>query len=92
MKVKWTKISVEDLSHIFDYIEKEDRPEAARNTIKKIIDCVSQLERFPEIGRIGRVTGTKELIIPSTPFIIIYRIKNSVLEILTILHHSRMWS
>ena len=92
MKTKWTKVSIKDLNHIFDYIENEDRPETARDMIQKIINSVSQLERFPEIGRVGRVKGTKELIIPSTPFIIIYRIKNSVLEILTILHHSKMWS
>ena len=92
MKVKWSKTSIKDLNHIFDYIEKEDRPETARKSILKIINAVSQLERFPEIGRRGRVVGTKELIIPSTPFIIIYRLKDSVLEILTILHHSRMWS
>jgi hypothetical protein len=40
----------------------------------------------PEIGRAGRVAGTRELVIPKTPFIVPYRVNGHLLEILRIYH------
>ncbi len=91
-KVNWTKIAINDLESVFNYIaEIEDRPETARLMIKKIIEGVDQIKSFPESGRPGRVKGTKELIIVTTPFIVVYKMKKGSLEILTVLHHARKW-
>ncbi len=92
VKIKWTKIAVQDLECIFDFItEIEHKPDAARRMIKRIIDGVGQIKSFPECGRLGRVKGTRELVVVTTPFIIVYRINKNQLEILTVLHHARKW-
>ena len=45
----------------------------------------------PKIGRIGRVAGTYELVIPGIPYIVPYRIRNQEVQILSVYHTSRKW-
>jgi hypothetical protein len=45
----------------------------------------------PEIGRNGRVAGTRELVIPKTPFLVPYRVNGQSLEILRIYHAAQRW-
>jgi toxin ParE1/3/4 len=52
---------------------------------------VDSLIRFPEIGRTGRVEGTRELVISGTPFIAAYKVEQQKVEILRVLHESQMW-
>jgi addiction module RelE/StbE family toxin len=46
---------------------------------------------FPIIGRLGRVSGTRELVIPETKYIVAYRIVDEVIHILAILHGAQRW-
>src|ERR1700736_4107998 len=43
----------------------------------------------PSRGRAGRVPGTRELIIPRTPFIVPYRLEGKTIQILRIFHGAR---
>ena len=92
MKIKWTRSSLNDLHDIVQYIAN-DNTTAARSTAGRIRDAVNHLLDSPEMGRPGRVSGTRELIIAGTPFIIPYRvnIKANVIDILRVLHTSRKW-
>ena len=47
--------------------------------------------KFPEIGRPGRIDGTRELIIQRTPYIVAYRIATKSIRILRVLHGAQMW-
>jgi len=77
---------VADRDEIFDYIET-DSPRAA----SAIDDKVEILLQFPEVGRVGRVDGTRELVIDRTPYIAVYRLVDDAVRILRILHGSRLW-
>ena len=90
MKIAWTRLAIEDLNHAYDYIAVE-RPSAARHTAQQIEKAIQSLSRHPEIGRAGRVEGTRELIVPGTPFIVPYRIKGNRIEILAVIHGARRW-
>jgi toxin ParE1/3/4 len=43
------------------------------------------------IGRIGRVEGTRELAHPRYPFILAYRVQGKEIQILAVLHTARRW-
>jgi toxin ParE1/3/4 len=43
------------------------------------------------MGRPGRVPGTRELVIPNTPFIVPYRVVGNTIQVLRILHGARPW-
>nr|WP_281175963.1 type II toxin-antitoxin system RelE/ParE family toxin [Edaphobacter aggregans] len=57
----------------------------------RIRNQIKELVRFPEIGRPGRVEGTRELVIRRTPYIVAYRITRGTVQILRILHDARLW-
>lgn len=87
MKIRWTKDALRSLEEIYTYIAS-DRPAALKKVVIQIENNIQKLNDFPELGRTGRIKGTRELIVAGTSYIIIYRIKDRYIEILLILHSS----
>ena len=57
-----------------------------------ILYCVEQLlAENPKLGMPGRVPGTRELVIPKTPYIVPYRVRGSRIEIARVYRSSRRW-
>lgn len=88
MTVAWLKPAIADLEDALGYIRTAN-PDAAQRTGAKILAAVALVERNPEIGRLGRVAGTRELVVAGTPFVIPYRLRNGRLELLRVLHGRR---
>jgi toxin ParE1/3/4 len=91
MKIIWTELALFDLDQAREYI-MANSPNAAVRTIDRIERSLESLQEFPEMGRLGRVSGTRELVIPETPFILPYRIQADYIEILAVIHGARQWS
>jgi addiction module RelE/StbE family toxin len=68
-----------------------DNPTAASRMIERIRAAVMRLAASPALGRPGRVADTRELVIPRTPYIVPYRVKGDVVQIITILHSAQRW-
>jgi addiction module RelE/StbE family toxin len=79
-----------DRDGIFEYI-LADNPRAAVAVDERIEAAVRRLIEFPEIGRPGRVEGTRELTVSGLPYIIPYRIFGGTIRILRVLHAARIW-
>lgn len=90
MKLRWTDGAVEDLQSAHDYLEAEN-PRAAWDAIARIMSAVERLERFPHMGRAGRVEGSRELVVTGTPFLVAYRLRDKSIQILAVLHAARKW-
>ena len=90
MKLRWTEGAVEDLRSAHDYLEAEN-PKAAWDAVDRIMSAVERLERFPKMGRSGRVEGSLELVVTGTPFLVAYRVKGESVQILAVLHGARKW-
>ena len=90
MRVRWLKGALLDLDAAEAYIAQDDA-RAATEVILRIVRAVSLLKDQPGSGRAGRVLGTKELIVPHTPYIVPYRVKDDVVQILRVYHASRKW-
>ena len=73
-----------------DYIA-QDNPAAAIRLDEQIEGQAGMLADDPLMGRIGRVKGTRELVISHSPFILVYRIRRKRLEILRLLHGAQQW-
>jgi toxin ParE1/3/4 len=87
-KILWLKYARQDLYDIRDYIS-QDNPEAAAKTILTIIDIVERLAKLPEMGKPGRIEGTRELIVSGLPYTVPYWIKEEQVEILRVFHQAR---
>ena len=57
----------------------------------RILEATEALQRFPLIGRAGRVEGTRELVVAGTPYIIAYTVRRDRVVILAAVHSSRAW-
>jgi toxin ParE1/3/4 len=90
MKIRWSPEAAEDLERIALRI-REDNPEAARQIVKVVYDGIIGLKNFPNLGRLGRETGTCELIFAPLPYIAVYRVIGSVIEISRIWHGAQDW-
>ena len=91
----WTRRAKRHVGAAYDYWERESSPFAADTMLERIFSAVELLERHSEAGRRGRVSGTRELVIPATPLLIAYRIAYRVrrrrIEVLALLHGARKW-
>jgi len=67
----------------------EQNPAAATRTILRTRSAVGRLARSPQLGRPGRVEGTRELVIARTPYIVPYRVWGDVVQVITILHSAQ---
>jgi addiction module RelE/StbE family toxin len=90
MRLEWSVFALADREAIFDYIEA-DSPRAAIAVDERIQARVEGLAQFPEMGRVGRVEGTRELVISRTPYIAAYRIAGDTVRILRVLHGAQQW-
>lgn len=94
MQLKWTDVADADLDHIEDYITKENSPLVAVDIVLTIIKTTAMiLSDHPEGGRLGRLQGTRELVIDGIPFVVIYRKVESLnrIEIVRVLHDAQQW-
>ena len=90
MRVRWTTDAADDLERICDYIATS-RPGAAQNVAATIVRRIADLETFPQLGRAGRVEGTRELTFASLPFVAVYEVHSEEVHVLRILHGARQW-
>ncbi|MDR3553635.1 MAG: type II toxin-antitoxin system RelE/ParE family toxin [Syntrophobacteraceae bacterium] len=90
MKIIWSPQAGKDLLDIYQRIAA-DNPGAARRLHEKIVSRIQDVGLMPQIGRAGRVPGTRELVIAGTPYTVPYRVRGEVLHILRFYHASRLW-
>jgi toxin ParE1/3/4 len=88
MRVKWLRKALRNLDDEASYIAA-DSLAAAQLVVQRVLDAVSILPEQPGLGRPGRVPGTRELVVLHTPYIVPYRVRGEVIEILRVFHTSR---
>lgn len=90
MHVIWLPRARDDLQAIEDYIA-EDNPRAADLVTETILAASRTLREQPSAGRPGRVSGTRELVVPTTPYLIAYTAVERRILVLAVLHGARKW-
>jgi len=90
MEVLWLEGALADLSEIVDHIA-ESNPAAAPKVAAGLHDAAARLGPHPRVGRRGRVAGTRELVVPRLPFVIVYRMRPDRIEVVRVIHGRRNW-
>jgi addiction module RelE/StbE family toxin len=83
MRLRWTSAAADDLENIANYLF-EKTPENAARLIRELYDAPSTLKSFPNRGRAGKKEGTRELVMPSLPYIIVYQVRGDTVHIVRI--------
>jgi toxin ParE1/3/4 len=90
VRLRFTKLALADLDEVRTYLAARN-PRAAAATATGIRRAVRGLTTFPERGRMGRIDGTRELVVPTTPFLVVDRVGEREVEVLAIMHGARRW-
>jgi addiction module RelE/StbE family toxin len=90
VRLVWAQHALEDRRAIYDHIEADD-PRAAALVDARIAKAVARLVDFPESGRLGRVEGTRELVVSRTSCVVAYRAVGEIVRILRVLHGAQLW-
>ena len=90
MQVNWLTRALQNLDDEAEYIA-QDNPAAARLVVQRIYEAVNLLADNPALGHLGRIHGTRELVVPNTRYIVPYRVRPRLdrIEILRVFHTSR---
>jgi len=90
VKLTWSAFALSDRDAIFTYIET-DNPSAAVLIDERIVAVTRRLIDFPASGRIGRIPGTRELVINGTRYVAAYTVSEATVRILRVLHGMQEW-
>ena len=90
MTVVWSPRAIGHLAVLRDYIAREN-PGAAARTATTLLAAVDRLAELPNLGRPGRVSGTREVVVPGTRYVIPYRVRGERLEIIAVFHGRQRW-
>ena len=86
----WSARAKRDLKDIGTYIARDNR-RAAVAMVKRIVAAATSLNEFPAMGHPGRVPDTRELLVPGTSYIVVYRMRDHTVRIIAVMHTSREW-
>jgi len=89
LKLLWTRLANADRKAIREYIA-QDNPAAALAIDELISEHSNRLAEHPELGRPGRIAGTRELV-AHPHYIVIYDTSADWVRILRVLHAARKW-
>lgn len=90
MNVVWSPRAIRHLIAIREFIEKDSDGNAAA-IAGRILAAIEILRVQPQMGRPGRLTGTRELVVSGTPYIVPYRVRRERLELLAVIDGRRQW-
>lgn len=88
--IRWTARARRRLEGIGVHIAANN-PVAAARVVEAIALGIERLASAPGRGRLGRIPGTRELVVVGTPYIVAYRVRDDAIEVLTIQHGAQLW-
>lgn len=89
---RWTDSARRDYRNIVEWLS-ERSPAAATRIADTIDDRLAILATMPRMGRMGRLDGTRELVISATPYIVVYQLEGEgdQVIVLRVLHAAQRW-
>jgi len=91
MRVHWSAPSLSDLEGISNHIGAATSLQTANRITRTIYESVQSLKILPNRSRTGRLVGTRELLVPKLPYIIVYRVLPDRVAIVRVPHGAQRW-
>ena len=90
MFIKWLTPARQDIAALVEWYT-HNAPEHLASVAQRIWDASLSLQTLPIRGRAGFVEGTRELLIPQSPYMLVYVIQGSEVVIVRLLHQHQRW-
>ncbi len=85
MRVVWGDGARADFEAAVGHLRAQS-PAGATRVGERILEAVGLLERFPELAPPSKHRGLRQLVVPRTPYLVIYRIAAGHVEIRAVVH------
>ncbi|MEW5851664.1 MAG: type II toxin-antitoxin system RelE/ParE family toxin [Myxococcota bacterium] len=86
MELSLSAEALEDMEEIIVWL-RNNKPQSAMATYDKIDAAMQRLKEFPELGRIGRIEGTREQVVAGTGYVIYYELRRpGFVDVLRVRH------
>lgn len=85
----WTPEAIQDRDEIYAFIEA-DKPAAALALDELFEEKADRLVDHPDLGRPGRITGTRELVVHRN-YVRVYDSPGDEVRLLRVLHAAGQW-
>jgi len=89
MDVIWGEGARRDFDAAIDFITAES-PTGAKRVGERILATVALLQHFPELAPPSRHRNLRQLVVPRTPYLAIYRIHENCVEIRAVVHAKQL--
>lgn len=88
MAVLWSKKAKNDLFKVEMYSQQFGK-DVVLELMAFLFKSIESLELWPNLGKAGRLPGTRELVLSKYPFLVVYRYQEETIEILRVFHVSQ---
>ena len=88
LKIQESKLALANIDEIASYYEYQ-QPGLGYRFATYYYKQVETLKAMPHIGRSGKVMGTRELVLQEFPYLVIYRVRGNIVQILRVFHQHR---
>jgi plasmid stabilization system protein ParE len=90
MTIRWSEQAALRLADVEEHLWRAN-PKAAAEIVDRLVGRASALERFPEVGRlVPDLPGSSFRELIEWPYRIVYRVRGSVIEIVTVFDGRRL--
>jgi len=86
----WSPRAVAHLAALRAHVTR-DSPRVAQRIAQILLAAAERLTEFPNLGRPGRIQGTRECVVPGTPYVMPYRVRGERLEVIAVFHGRQKW-
>lgn len=90
LRCEWTVPAARQLALAQDHYRAID-PATATLLARLVLQAVQRLALRPDLGRDGRIAGTQEWTITGSPYVLVYRVRGPVLQLLHVRHRAQGW-
>lgn len=91
MRIRYTRRATRHLAALRRFSTDRFGATTTATTLERIRAAIDDLAHRPKRGRSGRIAGSRKLVIPGLPFIVAYRITETSIDILAIIHAAQRW-
>jgi toxin ParE1/3/4 len=90
VRIRFLSIAFRDLDEIKEYIGR-DNPAAAQRVVERIATQIDKLKSIPYLGRSSDIPGTRTLVVPNLPYVVIYELARDEIVIAGVMLGARNW-
>lgn len=90
MTIVFAQRAITDMEEIHAYIARRS-PSSAHSVLARIRRAINRLDLFPQSGRVGRLAGTRELVVSGVPYLAIYEVQDDRVVVVRVVHTSQQW-